>query len=104
MFHTHSLRSNTTRCAVGLVAFLAFGVASAKDTPQTTRVASLATPAGCVDSPRGRTHVLRFCGEKHYWIKRKTTGPATGPLFVSAYPSFGKAPETTGGVSVIMTR
>jgi hypothetical protein len=91
------------RCALGVVVFLAVGAASAKDSPQAARAAALATPAGCIDSPRGRTHVLRFCGDKHYWIKRKTAQLAPGPL-VAGYPGFGSAPETTGGPSVIMTR
>ena len=59
------------------VAVLVAGAALAKDPVQTPE-RGLSTPAGCMDSVRGRTHILRFCGDEHYWIKR--------PMAASPWP------------------
>ncbi len=68
---------------VGCVGLLTVGAALAKEPAQTAGPA-LSTPAGCTDSMRGRTHVLRFCGDKHYWIKVAVPdpfAPGNGYLF-----------------------
>lgn len=51
----------------GCIGLLTVGAALAKE-PAPTAASASPTPAGCTDSARGRTHVLRFCGDKHYWI------------------------------------
>jgi hypothetical protein len=70
---------------VGCIGVLTVGAALAKEPAQTAGPA-LSTPAGCADSMRGRTHVLRFCGDKHYWIKTAAPalefGPGTGPIYL----------------------
>jgi hypothetical protein len=67
---------------VGCIGVLTGGAVVAKE-PAQTAGPTLSTPAGCTDSMRGRTHVLRFCGDKHYWIKATAPasafGPGTGP-------------------------
>jgi hypothetical protein len=66
---------------VGCIGVLTVGAALAKDPVQTVGPSSsVATPAGCTDSARGRTHVLRFCGERHYWLKTAAARLAPGGL------------------------
>ena len=78
---------------LGCVGVLTVGAALAKD-PQQTAASALSTPAGCTDSDRGRTHVLRFCGATHYWIKRPV-GP--GPVRFDAIDASSAASYGTGG-------
>jgi hypothetical protein len=61
--------SNMIGYVIGCVGILPVGAALAKE-PEQTAERGLSTPAGCTDSVRGRTHILRFCGDEHYWIKR----------------------------------
>ncbi len=61
--------SNMIGYVVGCIGILTLCAALAKD-PEQTAERGLSTPAGCTDSVRGRTHILRFCGDEHYWIKR----------------------------------
>ena len=63
--------SKTLRYALGCIGVLVVGATLAAEPAATTRQA----PAGCTDSQRGRTHVLRFCGDKHYWIRVASAGP-----------------------------
>jgi hypothetical protein len=102
MSRANTVPSNMTRWAIGLLAFLAVGVALAKDPPRTTRAVSL-PPAGpgCIDSPRGRTHVLRLCGEQHHWFKLKTARSTVPPGYGFPYWAGGPVAPT---VSVIMNR
>lgn len=88
-------RARVTTYALGLSAILIAGAAVAKE-PERSASTSLATPAGCTDSLRGRTHILRFCGDEHYWIKRPggpprldLSGPAWAgdPAVVSQGPA-----------------
>jgi hypothetical protein len=60
---------------VAAAVFMA-GAAFGADRPQTVRT-SLSTQANCTDSPRGRTHILRFCGDKHYWVRTGFRGEPT---------------------------
>lgn len=66
----------------GCIGVLAVGASLAKE-PALTAATSLSTPAGCMDSARGPTHVLRVCGDKHYWTQTAAAGspfkPGTGP-------------------------
>ncbi len=73
--------SNMIPYIIGCIGFMTVGVALAKDPTQTV-TSSLSVPAqaGCTDSPRGRTHVLRFCGDKHYWLKTQALAPSRGSL------------------------
>jgi len=94
--------SNMIPYVTGCIALLIVGTAVAKDPSQTLGAsASAATPAGCVDSPRGRTHVLRFCGDKHYWIKTATTalpfGPTSATAGMSYVPALGNGPAQNWG-------
>jgi hypothetical protein len=59
--------SKITVYLAGCIGVLTVGAALAKK-PAETAATAFPTPAGCTDSQRGRTHVLRFCGDKHYWI------------------------------------
>jgi hypothetical protein len=84
---------------VGCVGVLTVGAALAKDPEQTAGPA----PAGCNDSQRGRSHVLRFCGARHYWIKvatvRSTTSgaPGTGDWGSAGSTSFGATGASMNG-------
>ena len=73
---------------VGCVAVLTAGPVLAKD-PEQTAERGLSTPAGCMDSLRGRTHILRFCGNEHYWIKRPMGPSRSGPQLTGS--DFGTA-------------
>ena len=81
--------SNITRHVIVCIGLLTVGAALAKDPGQTLAASvSAVTPAGCVDSPRGRTHILRFCGDEHYWIKRPVGPPrfdaTQGPVWAGS--------------------
>ena len=81
---------------VGCMAVLTVGAALAKDPGQNAE-RGLQAPAGCTDSVRGRTHILRFCGDEHHWIKRPVGPSRWGPEFASqnasgAWPA-GPAPS-----------
>jgi hypothetical protein len=71
--------SNMIGYVVGCIGILTVTAALAKD-PEQTAERGLSTPAGCTDSVRGRTHILRFCGEKHYWLKTAAARLAPGGL------------------------
>jgi hypothetical protein len=88
------------RYVVGCIGLLTVGAALAKEPAQT--VGPLAfTPAGCSDSPRGRTHVLRLCGDKHYWFKTRTAPSAFPPGMGPSSYAFDPGIST---VSVILNR
>jgi len=92
---------------VGCAGLLVVGAAFAKDPPQTPKsVASAPTEAACIDSPRGRTHVLRICGDRHYWFKVRNQPTASGVagLGAAAGLSAGGGPGTVGAVSVNLNR
>jgi hypothetical protein len=80
---------------VGCAGLLTVGAALAKGPAQTPAPsASAYAPLGCVDSPRGRTHVLRFCGDKHYWIKTATAATPFTPANVMPSASYaGNSPD-----------
>jgi hypothetical protein len=86
--------SNMIRYVVGCIGLLTVGAALAKDPAQTVGPSSsVSAPAGCIDSPRGRTHVLRFCGDKHYWIRTARAPSPFGPTNASPSASYaGVAP------------
>jgi hypothetical protein len=87
---------------VGCIAVLTVGAVLAKDPAQTVAPSlSAITPAGCTDSQRGRTHVLRFCGDKHYWIKVATVWPTTSLL---AGGGGGGGPGTVTPPSINLNR
>lgn len=93
---------NMIRYLVGCVGLLTVGAALAKDPAQTVGPSLSATaPAGCTDSKRGRTHVLRFCGDKHYWIKVATVRPTT---FFLAGNAGGSGPGTVTSPSINLNR
>jgi len=98
--------SNMIAHVAGCIGLLIVGAALAKDPAQTAE-SSLATPApvGCTDSARGRTHVLRLCGDRHYWFKVRNapTAPSVGSLSAGAGWG-GGGPGTVGTVSVNMNR
>ena len=74
------MHSKMIRYLVGCIGLLTVAAALAKDPAQTTLPASYdPTGAPCIDSPRGRTHVLRICGDKHYWFRIKTLPSAFPP-------------------------
>ena len=78
--------SSSTRYSIGLLGFLVVGSALAKDPAQTPGpAASAPTSAACIDSPRGRTHVLRMCGDKAHWIKLEVPAAKSPPRYPSAY-------------------
>ena len=84
--------SNKARYAVGLLGFLVVGAALAKDPAQTVSPASSAPAnAVCTDSPRGRTHVLRMCGDKPHWIKLKVSAAKSFPPYSHEYVAFPPA-------------
>jgi hypothetical protein len=80
---------------VGCAGVVVVGTALAKK-PAPTVATALSTPAGCTDSLRGRTHILRFCGDAHYWIKRPVAGAQwgslAGPIDTGFAGSFGGIP------------
>ena len=82
---------------LGCVAVLIVGAALAKE-PEQTAARGLSTPPGCMDSPRGRTHILRFCGDEHYWIKRPT-GPSPWGVSGLASSAFGVGQPASSGYS-----
>jgi hypothetical protein len=91
---------------VGSIGFMTVGAAFAKGpVEKPALLAAAPTPAGCIDSPRGRTHVLRFCGDQHYWIKTKAAPMA--PWFSSGFAAglggLG-GPGTVGTVSINLNR
>ena len=100
MYHTKMIGY-----VVGCLGLLTVGAALAKDPAQTVGP-SLSVPAqaGRTDSPRVRTHVLRFCGATHHWIKVATVWPTTSgaPLGTEDWSASGSAPMArpkTGAVS-----
>jgi hypothetical protein len=84
--------SNMIGYVIGCIGILTVGAALAKD-PEQTAERGLSTPAGCTDSVRGRTHILRFCGDKHYWLKTQAASPFRGAL---SYPEA----ESANAVSI----
>jgi hypothetical protein len=89
----------------GCVGFLAVESALAQGpAPKSPWLAVAPTPAGCTDSRRGRTHVLRFCGADHYWIKVTTVPNVNLDARAPAVNYGGGGPGTTGTVSIPMNR
>ncbi len=84
---------------LGCVAVLTVGAVLAKG-PEQTAARGVSTPPGCMDSLRGRTHILRFCGDEHYWIKRPI-GPSRWGLSELRGLDFGTGQTVSSGSDTV---
>ena len=83
----------------GCVGLFTVGAALAKDPVQAAGGSSSASaqPA-CIDSPKGRTRVLRTCGDQHRWIKIQSREQFSHSSLSTGFPE-GLPGDTSGRYS-----